>query len=56
MNQGIYNEFSSSDNVIVIKVRRLEWLGRTVGINGTRTVKTLLEGKPGGGIKKEDLE
>jgi hypothetical protein len=34
----------------------LEWLGHAVRINVARIAKKLLEGKPGGGMKKEDLE
>jgi hypothetical protein len=52
MNQEIYNKFKSPDVITVIKVRRLEWLGRVVRMDGERTVKKLLEGKPAGGKKK----
>jgi hypothetical protein len=30
----------------------LEWLGHVVRMDGARTVKKLLEGKPGGGKEK----
>jgi hypothetical protein len=33
----------------------MEWLGNDVRVDGKRTVTKLLEGKPGGGRKKEDL-
>jgi hypothetical protein len=52
MNQEIYNKFKYPNIVTVIKVRRLEWLGHVVRIDGARIVKKLLEGKPGGGRKK----
>lgn len=51
MDQGLNNKFRSSDIVTVIKVRILECLGRVVRMNGTRTGKKLLDGKPEGGIK-----
>ena len=38
----------------VIKVCRLEWLGRVVRNDRGRAVKMLLEGKPEGGGKKEE--
>jgi hypothetical protein len=34
----------------------LEWLGHVVRMDGARIVKKLLEGKPGGGRKKEGLD
>jgi hypothetical protein len=52
MNEEIYNKFKSPYVVTVIKVRRLEWLGYVVRMDGARTVKKLLEGKPGTGIRK----
>jgi hypothetical protein len=45
MSQEVCNKFKSIDNVTVIKVSRLEWVGRVVRVDGTRTVKTLLEGR-----------
>jgi hypothetical protein len=51
-NEEIYNKLKSPDIVTVIKVRRLEWLGQFVRMDGERTVKKLLEGKPTGGRKK----
>jgi hypothetical protein len=56
MNQEIYNKFKSPNIVTGIKVRRLEWLGHVVRMDGARIVKKLLEGKPRGGRKKEDLD
>jgi hypothetical protein len=44
----MYNKFKSPDIVTVIEVRRLEWLGHVVRTDCARTVKKLLEGKPGG--------
>lgn len=44
MNQEIYNTFKSPHIVTVIKVRRQEWLGHVVGMDGRRTVNKLLEG------------
>jgi hypothetical protein len=52
MNQEIYKKFKSPNILTVIKVCRLEWLGHFVRMDGARTVKKLLEGKPGGGRKK----
>jgi hypothetical protein len=34
----------------------LERIGHVVRVNGERTVKNLLEGKPRGGKRKEDLD
>jgi hypothetical protein len=48
----VYKKFKSPDILAVIKVRRLEWLGHVVRMDGERTVKKLLECKPGGGRKK----
>jgi hypothetical protein len=56
MNQEIYNKFKSPNIVTAIKVHRLEWLGHVVRMDDARTVKKLLEGKPGGGRKKDDLD
>jgi hypothetical protein len=52
MNQEIYNKLKTPDTVTVIKVLRLEWLGFVVIMDGGRTLKMLLEGKPGGWRKK----
>jgi hypothetical protein len=34
----------------------MEWLGNVVRVDGKRTATKLLEGKPGGGRNKEDLD
>jgi hypothetical protein len=47
MNQ-IYNNFKFPGIVTAINGHRFEWLGHVVRVDGTRTVKKLLEGKPGG--------
>lgn len=49
MSWEIYNKLKSPDIVTVIKVHRLECLGHVVRMDGKKTVKKLLEGKPGGG-------
>jgi hypothetical protein len=51
MNQ-IYNKSKSPNIVTVIRIGRLEWRGHVAGMDAARTVKNLLEGKPGGGRKK----
>ena len=56
MNPEIYNEFKYPAIVTVIKVCRLEWPGHVVRVDGARMVKKLLECKPGGRRKKEDIE
>jgi hypothetical protein len=40
----------------VTKLRKLEWLGYVATMNGERTGKKLLEGKPGGGRKMIGLD
>jgi hypothetical protein len=47
----VYNKFGTQDIVTITKPCRLEWLGHVVRIDGARTVKKLLEGKPAGGRK-----
>jgi hypothetical protein len=53
MNQEIYNKFKSPNIVTVLKVCRLEWLGYVVRMDSAKTVKKLLEGKPGGRKKRK---
>jgi hypothetical protein len=53
MNQEIYNNFKSPNIVTVFKVRRLEWFGHVVRMDGARIVKKFLEGKPGGRRKRK---
>lgn len=48
MNQEMYNKFQPQDIVTIPKV---EWLGHVVRTDSARTVKKLLERKPGGGRK-----
>ena len=38
-------KYKSQDIVTVIKIRRLEWLGRVIRMNKTRCVKKIFEGK-----------
>ena len=52
MNQEAYNKLKSPDFVTVIKGCRLQWLEHVVRMDGGKTVKKLLEGKPGGRRKK----
>jgi hypothetical protein len=40
MNQEIYHKFTSPDIVTVITVRRLEWVGHVVRMDGERTAKS----------------
>jgi hypothetical protein len=49
----MYTKFKSPDTLAVIEIRRLECLWHRVRMNDERTVKNLLEGKPGGQRKKE---
>jgi hypothetical protein len=57
MNQSIYNKHKPPDTVIVIAVRKSEWLGHGVRMDSETTVKKLLESQPVGGRKyKEDLD
>jgi hypothetical protein len=52
MNQEIYSIFKSPDIVTAVKVRRFEWLGHAVRLDGERAINRLLKGKQGGGRKK----
>jgi hypothetical protein len=52
LNPEIYNKFKSPDIVSVVQVRRFEWLGHVVRLDGERAVNRLLKGKPGRGRKK----
>jgi hypothetical protein len=47
MYQEMHNKLKSADILTIIEVRRLERLGNFIGIESKRTVKKLLEGKPG---------
>ena len=51
LNQEICNTFKTPDIVTVVKVRRLEWLGHVVRVDGERAVNKLLKGKPVEGEK-----
>jgi hypothetical protein len=41
----LITKYKSQDIVTVIKIRRLEWLGRVIRMNETRSVKKIFEGK-----------
>ena len=56
MNPEIYNKFKSPDIVTVVKVRRFEWLGHAVRLDGERAVNRLLKGKPGGGRERRKTQ
>jgi hypothetical protein len=55
LNQKICNKLKTLDVLTVIEVRRLEWLGHIVRMEVEKTIKQLLEEKPGEGKKKVDL-
>ena len=44
-NLELMNKYKSQDIVMVIKIRRLEWLGHVIRMNETRSVKKIFEGK-----------
>jgi hypothetical protein len=44
MNMNM-TKYKAPDIVNVIKIQSLEWLGRVVRMNGTRSLKKILEGK-----------
>jgi hypothetical protein len=63
VNQEIYDKCKSPDIATIIKVYRLEQLGHVVRIDGKRTAKKLLKGKPerrregeGGGKREGDSD
>jgi hypothetical protein len=56
MNQEIYNAFKSPNIVTVIKLHIFEWLRFVVRVNDKRTLKKVLESKPGEGRNKEELD
>jgi hypothetical protein len=55
VNQEIYDKCKSPDNVTIIKVYTLVQLGHVVRMDGKRTAKKLLEGKPERRRKKGTL-
>jgi hypothetical protein len=52
-NFEIYNKLKSPNNLTIIKVLTQGWFAHAVRMSGEGTVKKLLEGKVGGGRKKE---
>ena len=44
-NAELITKYISQDILTVIKIRRLEWLGHVIRMNGTRSVKNDFEGK-----------
>jgi len=47
-NDELMTKYKAPDIVNVIKIGRLEWLGRVVRMNATRSVKKIFEGKSEG--------
>jgi len=45
MNAELMTKYKAPDIVNVIKIQTLEWLGRVVRMNETRSVKKIFEGK-----------
>ena len=45
MNADLMTKYKAPDIVNVIKIQTLEWLGRVVRMNETRSVKKIFEGK-----------
>jgi hypothetical protein len=41
----LITKYKSQDIVTVIKIRKMEWLGRVIRMNETRSVKEIFEGK-----------
>jgi len=44
-NAELITKYKAQDTVNVIEIRRLEWLGRVVRMNETRSVKKIFQGK-----------
>jgi hypothetical protein len=44
-NEELITKYKAPDNVNVIKIRRMEWLGHVVRMNETRSGKKIFEGK-----------
>jgi hypothetical protein len=45
INEELITKYKSQDIVTVIKIRRLEWLGRIIKMDENRFVKKIFEGK-----------
>jgi hypothetical protein len=44
-NGELITKYKSQDIITVIKIRGLEWLGHVIGMDETRSVKKIIEGK-----------
>jgi hypothetical protein len=44
-NSELITKYKSQDIVTVIKIGRPEWLGHVIGMNETRSVEKIFEGK-----------
>jgi hypothetical protein len=45
INAELITKYKSQDIITVIKIRRLEWLGRVIRMDETKSVKKIFEGK-----------